>query len=79
MFERSELSVSCEDKEFECPDLENYVSYITACFFVQYIDQPDACPPARKWCLFLAYYDAACFVDAFGRYYAADAGYRVDV
>ena len=79
MFERSEFSVSCEDKEFECPDLENYVSYITACFFVQYIDQPDACPPAKGRNLFFGYYDAACFVDAFGRHYAAYAGYRVDV
>ena len=44
LFERSEFSVSCEYKEFEYADLENYASYSNCLFFIQYINQFGSCP-----------------------------------
>ena len=54
LFERSEFSVSCEYKEFEYADLENYASYSNCLFFIQYINQFGSCPtPTNRSLIFL--------------------------
>ena len=52
LFERSEFSVSCEYKEFEYADLENYASYSNCLFFIQYINQFGSCPTPINRSLF---------------------------